>query len=193
MSNNLYIRRIARRETRRSRALTSIITASALLLLLLWLSTETVLSVTGNKALLASPAQMLQWLAGLTTATLPAGLVAAGAGLMILGLIFLVLALRAGRRSRHVLASDRAAVVVDDEVIAAALSRSARTASRLAPEQVATTVGRRTVDVVLHPSSGTPADSDAAEAAVRDEIDRYGFAVPPRVTVRTSQKGALGL
>ncbi|MFM9430791.1 DUF6286 domain-containing protein [Pseudarthrobacter sp. So.54] len=193
MSTQLYIRRIARRETNRSRALASIITAVALILVLLWLGTEAVLALTGNPALLVSPDQVGQWLAGLATATLPAGLIAAGIGLVLAGLFYLVLALRAGHRSRHVLASDRAAVVVDDEVIAAAVSRQARTASGLAPEQVSTTIGKRTVEVLIHPSSGNTADVAAADAAVRDEIDRYGLSAPPRIKVRTSTKGALGV
>ncbi|MHA7222971.1 DUF6286 domain-containing protein [Arthrobacter sp. RHLT1-20] len=193
MSTELQVRRIARRETHRSRALASIIAASAVILLLLWLSAETVLSVTGSRALLASPEQIGQWMGNLAANTIPAGLVAAGVGLVLVGLIYLVLALRAGRRPRHVLASNRTAVVVDDEVIAAAVSRRARNAAGLAPEQVSTTIGKRTVDVLIHRSSGTTADTKAAEAAVREEISRYGLAAAPRITVRTSTKGALGI
>lgn len=193
MSTRLYIRWIGHRETHRSRALASIITAVVLTLLLLWLCTETVLALTGNSALVASPDQLGQWLAGLPATTLPAGLVAAGGGLVLAGLIYLVLALRPGHRSRHILASDRTAVVVDDDVIAAAVSRRARTAAGLAPEQVSTTIGTRTVDVLIYPSSGTEADAAAAEAAVRDEIARYGIPTPPRIKVRTSTKGALGI
>ncbi|MEO5993449.1 MAG: hypothetical protein ABIP92_07890 [Arthrobacter sp.] len=193
MSTNLQIRRIARRETRRSRALASIITAAALILGLLWLSAEAVLSLTGNAALLAAPGQIGQWMATLAANTLPAGLVAAGAGLILTGLLYLVLALGPGRRSRHIMASNRAAVVVDDDVIAASVSRSARTAADLAPEQVTTTVGGRTVEVVIHPSSGIKADAAAADLAVREEIARYGLPAAPRITVRTSTEGALGI
>lgn len=193
MSTPLHIRRIGRREIHRSRALTSIITAVLLILLLLWLGTETVLALTGKSPLLASPDQVGQWLVHLATATIPAGLIAAGLGLVLAGLFYVLLALRSGHRSRHILASDRAAVVVDDDVIAAGVSRRARTASGLAPEQVTTTIGKRTVDVLIHPSSGTTIDTADAEAAVRDEIERYGLSAPPRIKVRTSTKGALGI
>lgn len=193
MSADLLIRRIIRRETNRSRALVSIITAAALLVLLLWLCTETVLALTGNAALLASPAQTGHWLTGLPRTTLPGGLIAAGLGLVLLGLLYLALAVRPGRRSRHALASDRAAVVVDDDVIAAAISRTVRTAAGLAPEQVTTSIGTRNVDVLIHPSSGTTVGAAAAEAAARAEIGRYGLAAPPRVSIRTSTKGALGI
>ncbi len=158
----------------------------------LWLAVEAVLALLGGSALLASPAQLGSWLAGVPGATVPAGLVAAGAGIALLGVLLLGTALRAGRRPRHALDSERSAVVVDDEVIAAAVSALARRTARLAPGQVTTTVGRRSVHVQVRPTSGMPVDGAAISTAVERELTGYATdrRITPRVTI--SREGVLG-
>ncbi|WP_369745404.1 hypothetical protein [Paenarthrobacter sp. AMU7] len=133
MNQDRTQRRMIRRETHSSRALPSILSACILMVVFLWLAVEAVLWILKDQALLASPAQMLQWLVDLPVTTLPVGMATAGAGLGILGLLLLGLAVGRGRKARRSLASRRAAVVVDDDVIAAALSNTTRLAAGLAP------------------------------------------------------------
>ncbi|MBT2502678.1 hypothetical protein [Curtobacterium sp. ISL-83] len=117
----------------------------------------------------------------------PAGLdttivVGIAAVLAVLGLVFLLHGLLPQRRPRHTMSSDRLAVVVDDEVLASAAARAARSATRLGPDGALGTVGRRTVDVVLRPAAGVDVPAVAATEAVEREfaaIDAH-----PTVTAR---------
>ena len=59
------------------------------------------------------------------------------------GLFFFLNAVLPGRRARHLLPDRRAAVVVDDEVIASALARRARLAANVSQEQVMVAVSRQ--------------------------------------------------
>ena len=192
MSGERSIRRLVRRETHSSRAAPSIAAAAVLAAVFLWLALESVLELLGGNALLAGPGQLGRWLAGVPAATLPAGLVAAGAGLAFLGVLVLSTALRGGRRPRRPLHSERSAVVVDDEVIAAAVSARARLAAGLAPGQVTTTVGHRSVHVRVRPTSGLPVDGAAISSAVESELAGYAMdrRLAPRVTI--SREGVLG-
>ncbi|WP_026543070.1 hypothetical protein [Paenarthrobacter nicotinovorans] len=192
MSQDRTVRRMIRRETHSSRAVPSVISACILLVLFLWLAVEAVLWILKDQPLLASPAQMFQWLIGLPSTTLPAGMAAAGAGLGILGLVLLGAGLGRGRKPRRALESQRAAVVVDDDVIAAAVSSTTRLAAGLAPGQVTTTVGGRSVRVQARPTSGVPLDLGAVATVVDDEL--AAFALDRRVTssVRVMNQGAVG-
>lgn len=185
-------RRLIRRETHSSRAAASIAAAAVLAAGFLWLAAEAALALLGRNALLAGPAQLGQWLAGIPAATLPAGLMAAGAGMALLGVLLLGTALRAGRLPRHPLGSERSAVVADDDVIAAAVSARARRTAGLAPGQVTTTVGHRSVQVQVRPTSGLPVDAAAIREAVADELAGYAMdrRIAPRVTI--SREGVLG-
>lgn len=192
MNQNPATRRILRRETHSSRATVSAVTAILLAVLFLWLALETVLGLLGEPALLAAPGQLWRWLTGLPQATIPAGLAAAGAGVALLGLALLLTALAGGRRSRRALESDRTAVVVDDEVIAAAVSRRARLAAGLTPGQVTSTVSSRSVTVQVRPTSGVPADRDAIHAAVDGELAAYRLDRRLAPSVRILKEGVLG-
>jgi Family of unknown function (DUF6286) len=185
-------RRLVRRETHSSRAAVSAVTAAALAAVFLWLALETVLALLGEPALLAGPGQLWRWLTGLPAATVPAGLPAAGAGIALLGLLLLGTALTGGRRSRRALASGRSAVVVDDEVIAAAVSQRARLAAGLTPGQVTSTVSRRSVQVLVRPTSGVPADRDAIHAAVEGELAAYKLDRRLSPSIRVLTEGVLG-
>ena len=192
MSQDRTVRRMIRRETHSSRAVPSIISACILLVLFLWLAVEAVLWILKDQPLLASPAQMFQWLIDLPSTTLPAGMAAAGAGLGILGLVLLGAGLGRGRKARRALESQRAAVVVDDDVIAAAVSSTTRLAAGLAAGQVTTTVGGRSVRVQARPTSGVPLDLGAVATVVDDEL--AAFALDRRATssVRVMNQGAVG-
>ncbi|BCW64972.1 hypothetical protein [Arthrobacter sp. StoSoilB22] len=192
MSKDPHIRRLVRRETHSSRAVPSILTASVLLAASLWLSLESVLWLLKDQPLLASPAQMLRWLEELPGKTVPAGLIAAGIGVALLGLLVLGLGVGRGRRRRRSLESDRAAVVVDDDVIAAAVSGRVRLAAGLAPGQATTTVGGRSVRVQVRPTSGQPLAVDRVREAVDGELAAYGLDRRMTSGVRVLTEGAVG-
>jgi len=192
MNQERSIRRVVRRETHSSRAAASILTAALLAAGLLWLAVEAVLALLRESPLLASPGQLGRWLTGLPANTVPAGLVAAGAGLAMLGLFLLGAALLGGRRPRRSLRSGRSAVVVDDAVIAAAVSRRARLAAGLTPGQVTTTVSGRSVRVQVRPTSGVPVDRDAVHGAVDRELHSYELDRPATPTVHVLKEGAVG-
>lgn len=192
MSQERSIRRLVRRETHSSRAAVSALTAAVLAAGFLWLALETVLALLREDPLLAGPGQLGRWLTGLPANTLPAWLVAAGAGLAVLGIFLLGAALAGGRRSRRSLRSERSAVVVDDEVIAAAVSRRARLAVGLTPGQVTSTVSGRTVRVLVRPTSGVPVDRDAIHAAVDGELLAYQLDRRVAPTVRVMSEGVVG-
>lgn len=193
MSQTPFIRRTSRRETHSARAVLSIVTAAVLLIAVLWLALELVLSVTGNAALLISPAELLRRLASLGTATVPGALIAAGVVLALIGLAYVLAAILPGIKARHVIENPRAAVVVEREVLASALARTARTAAHLAPEQVTASVGHRDVQVRVHPTSGKPVDQLAVQEAVDREVSGYSLARALKVTVVVAPQGAVGV
>lgn len=184
------VRRLGRRETRSGRAALSIVMAVVLLAAIVWLLLELVLSAMGNAALLISPAELARRTAALATDTLPGALVAAGAVLALLGIALLAAAVLPGHKPRQIMgnpaaAGTRSAVVVDNEVLAAAVSRIARQAARLAPDQVTSSVGRKRIDVVLRPGSGRDVDANSVREAVEHEVDGYGLRRPLTVSVST--------
>lgn len=180
------INRLNRRETRSSRAAVSIVVAAALLVVTLWLALELVLSATQNAPVLGSPAELAQGLASLATQLIPGALVAVGVAAVLLGIFLLAMAVLPGTKARHVIANKRSAVVVDNAVLAAALSRTACTAAHLAPEQVATSVSRKRIDVSVHPSSGRAVDTEHIRETVARELTAYGLGKPLAVGVTTS-------
>jgi len=192
MSKDPMIRRLVRRETHSSRAIPSLVAASVLLVAFLWLALESVLWMLKDQPLLASPAQILRWLEGLPKTTIPAGMAAAGAGLALIGLLILGLALGRGRRHRRALESDRAAVVIDDDVIAAAVSGRVRLAAGLAPGQATTTVGGRSVRVQVRPTSGRRLEVESVRKAVDGELAAYGLDRPMMSGVQVLKEGVVG-
>lgn len=185
--------RIARRETHRSRATSSVIFAILLILLLLWQGTEIVLHLIKQPAFLLSPDQLASWVSQVPERTTPAGLVAAGAGIVIIGLIVLGIALGSGRKARRVLESDRGAVVVDDSVVADALVRSASTLARVQPEQVFARVSGRKATVDIRPTSGVPVDREAVQAGLKAEIETWRLAKNFSAVVTINPQGAVGV
>ncbi|PRB37036.1 hypothetical protein CQ020_21555 [Arthrobacter sp. MYb23] len=192
MKQDRVIRRMIRRDTHSSRSVPSVVVASILLVTFLWLALESVLWLLKDQPLLASPAQLRQWLLDLPANTIPAGMTAAGVGLGILGLLIIGIAVGKGRRPRRALASDRTATVVDDDVIAAAVSSKARLAAGLAPGQVTTTVGGRSVRVQVRPTSGVPLNLESIKTALDGELATYALDRPVKRNVRVLNEGAVG-
>lgn len=193
MSQATIIRRMGRRETHSSRAVLSIVTAAVLLAAVLWLALELVLSVMGHGALLISPVELMERTASLGTATLPSALVAVGVVLAAIGVAYVLAAILPGTKPRHLIENSRSAVVVDREVLASAIARTARTTSRLAPEQVTASVGHRNVEVRVHPSSGVAVGEAAIREAVDREIANYSLARKLKVNVAVASQGAVGI
>ncbi|MFE4195592.1 hypothetical protein ACFRJ9_06990 [Paenarthrobacter sp. NPDC056912] len=192
MKEDRTTKRLIRRETHSSRALPATVAAAVLTVVFLWLALESTLWLLKDKPLLAGPAQMLGWLKDLPATTVPAGLTAAGIGLGIVGLLLLGSGVGAGRRSRRALASDRSAVVVDDDVIAAAVSSTSRLAANLAPGQVTTTVGGRSVRVHVRPTSGVPLELETITTAVDGELAAYAPNRRLTSSVRVTNQGVVG-
>lgn len=111
--------------------------------------------------------------------------VVVGALVAALGLLLVLLGVLPKRRARHTMPSRRFAVVVDDEVIASATARAARSVTRMGPEGAVGTVGRRAVEVVLRPAAGVDVPVVAVTDAVRAELDAIEAvpALTPRVRV----------
>lgn len=109
----------------------------------------------------------------------------AGAGLLLA-------AVKGGRRGRRAMLSGRSALVVDDETIAAAISRKVRLAANLAPGQVATTVTRNRALVHVHPTSGMTLDPAVLTAAAAEEVASLRLRKTIPAQIRVATKGAVG-
>lgn len=187
---SLY-RRILRRETHSSRSGAAIVVLVALIILAAYVGLEAVYAALGLHALLFSPLDALD--SALTAATVQGGLlIAVGIVTAIVGLVLIIVGLTPGRRGRHTIDDSRVAVVVDDQVIAAALSRSARTAAGLAPGQVSTWVSRRSARLTITPASGVRADEEAVLAAARSEVSAGAYRPEVTPEVRITPTGRLG-
>jgi len=182
-------RRIVRRETHSPRSVLAIVVAVIVMLLCAYLGTEVVLAMLNQPALLAAPQDMLSALAALgkAPAVLP---VIVGVVLMVLGLLLIIGALSPGRRARHQLPSERAAVVVDDEVVASALARRAAYAGNASPDNTVVSVSRRRVIVRVTPTTGVPARREAIEHAVQQQLSTFELkpSVKTRVVIASSGK-----
>lgn len=163
-------RRILRRETHVSRSgavvvamlIALVLAASAIIAAVLVLLDQDILGVDPRHladAAFAAPD-------GLDTTVV----VGIGAAVAVIGLVLLLQGILPRRRPRHTMSSARLAVVVDDEVLASAAARAARSATRLGPDAVVGTVGSRTVEVVLRPAAGVDVPAVAATEAVEREF-----------------------
>lgn len=191
MTTTQLYRRIRRRETHASRSRAAATVAVLAILALAWLVVETVLAALGARPLLLSPTDMVRDLVALPTAPV-AAVGGAAVVLALLGLLLVVLALTSGRLGRHVLLDERAAVVVDDEVVASALVRAAADASGVDPDRAVATVGRRTATVRVTPTSGDPLDRAAALAAVNDRLEAFGLVPSVRGRIVVTKQGQVG-
>jgi hypothetical protein len=183
--------RITRRETHSPRSALAIVIAVALIVVFAWIGTEIVLAVLGLPALLVAPLDMFTSAVDLTDA--PVGIVApAGIVAALIGLVLIVVALSPGRRARHVLGTERAATVVDNEVIASALARHASHAGDVDPDNTTVSVSHRLAVVQLTPTSGVPVDRDRVAGAVDEQLRSYDLRPALRARVRIAEKAKVG-
>lgn len=190
------MRRILYRETHSSRAAVSVAAAILVLVLAAYGVLEAGVHALGQPAWLIESQIAAQRIVDLPAGISPLLLVATGAVLTMVGLIFLLNGILPGRRARHLLAPGRGsgsrAVVVDDEVIASSLARRARLAANVTPEQVMVVVSQRQVLVNVRPTSGVPVDQDRILSAVRDELDQMLLEPAPVARVNVTPSGVIG-
>ncbi|MGY2743974.1 DUF6286 domain-containing protein [Pseudarthrobacter sp. O4] len=183
---------ILKRETRSSRAVAAVIAAVLVIALCGYALLETAVRAVGQPPWLVDPETAAEQLVALPSGVPPLLLGALGAVLVMVGLFFFLNAVLPGRRARHLLRDRRAAVVVDDEVIASALARRARLAANVTPEQVMVIVSRSRVLVNVRPTSGVPLSADAVLAAVQNELREMGPSPMPEVRINVASAGVIG-
>lgn len=184
--------RILRRETHSSRAGAAGIAAVLVILLCVYALLESGVRAVGQPPWLIDPGTAAERIIALPSGIQPLLLGAAGAVIAMVGLFFFLHALLPGRRARHLLRDPRIAVVVDDEVLASALARRARTAANVTPEQVMVVVSQRLVVVNVRPTSGSRVSEEAVLAAVRAELDEMSPVPLPDVRVNLGTSGVIG-
>ncbi|MDP9982552.1 hypothetical protein J2W14_001944 [Pseudarthrobacter oxydans] len=183
---------ILKRETHSSRATASIIAAVLVIALCVYALLETAVRAVGQPPWLVDPQTAAEKVVALPDGVPPLLLGVVGAVLVMAGLFFFLNAVLPGRRARHVLLDRRAAVVVDDEVIASALARRARLAANVSQEQVMVTVSRQQVEVNVRPTSGVPLSRSAVLTAVQDELREMGLTPTPEARINVTSTGVVG-
>jgi hypothetical protein len=192
MTHPALYRRILRRETHSPRATIAISVAIVLIVVFAWIGTESVLALLGRPALLVAPADALTSTLAIPTALLPSAIIGGGAVVALIGLLLLLVAVLPGRRARHTGVVGRTAVVVDNAVIASALARTASTTANIDPDQVVVTIGHRSADVRVQPTSGYSVNKERITAAVQEQLETLELTPALRSTVTIEQKGVVG-
>lgn len=180
------------RETHSSRAVPSTIAAILVILICLYVMLEAALKALGQEPWLRSPEGVAAWVGSLPGGVSPTVLAAAGALIFLGGLFFFLAAVLPGPKARLSIPNERAAVVVDAQVLASSLARRARVAAGVTPEQVLVTIGRRLVEVQVRPTSGIPVSGESVQAAVEDELRRTAVDPLPEVRVAVASSGVIG-
>lgn len=186
------LQRILKRETRSSRAGMAALAAALVIAACLYALLESALRAIGQPPWLIDPQTAAERLTALPGGISPLLLGALGGVVAMVGLMFFLNAVLPGRKSRHLLEDPRAGVVVDDEVIASALARAARTAANVTQEQVMVVVSQRLVVVNVRPTSGVPLHEERILAAVEDELQRMAPSPMPSVRVNVAASGVIG-
>ncbi|WP_158861900.1 DUF6286 domain-containing protein [Leifsonia sp. AG29] len=183
--------RIVRRETHSPRSAAAVAVAAVLLAVVVWLAVEGVLALLGLRPALLAPRALLTAIAEAPGWPAPA-LIATASAASLIAVVLVALAVFPGRRARRPLASERALVVADDDMLASALARRAAKTAAVAPDAVSASLGRRACTVRIVPVSGRRVDRDAVRRAVAEEFERSGATERVRVSVLVSTKGKVG-
>jgi len=184
--------RILARETTSSRAGAAVVAAILVIAVCGYALLETAVRAVGQPPWLIDPQTAADQVTALPAGVPPVLLGTVGAILLAAGACFVLAAILPGRRARHILADPRAAVVVDDEVIASALARRARLAANVTQEQVMVVVSRREVQVNVRPTSGVPLSTGDLQAAVEAELRDMAPEPMPAVRVNVASSGVIG-
>ncbi|MFH5879675.1 hypothetical protein [Arthrobacter sp. NA-172] len=186
------LQRILTRETRSSRAGMAGLAAVLVIAACVYALLESALRAIGQPPWLIDPQTAAERITALPNGISSLLLGSLGGVVAMVGLIFFLNAILPGRKSRHLLADPRAGVVVDDEVIASALARAARTAANVTQEQVMVVVSQRQVVVNVRPTSGVPVHEERILAAVVDELQKMAPSPMPAVRVNVATSGVIG-
>lgn len=186
MNRQRALRSASRRLRHRSRSVAVSVALVASSVAAAWVGTESVLAALGARPLWLAPADVV-------AAAVDGGYltVVAGGGAGLLGLFCLVIALAPGRLRRRELADGRTIWVIDDDVLAAGLSRATARAAGVGTDQVRTVVGRRRAVTRVRPSTGFPPDLQATRAAAADVISAVSPSPAPRTSVVIDREGVL--
>jgi hypothetical protein len=191
VSTSPTYRRVVRRETYSPRSTLAIVIAVVVIVLCLYVGVEIVLQMLQQRALLAAPDDMIDTAGRLQRAP-TAAVVGIGIGLIVIGLIVIIAAVKPGRRARHQMAASRAAVVVDNEVVASALARTASHVGGVSPDNVLVTVSARRSVVNVTPTSGRRVSENAIDQAVGDALDSFELTPAVRHSIAVSPHGKVG-
>lgn len=170
--------RLVRRELHRSRALSTVLTAGAVIVLVVWLIAEVVTRLTGGPPLLIAPVSLLRGLAELA----PVWQLVIGVATIIMGLALVVLALSPGLRPRRVLQGDRVSAVIDDTALAGLLAKEVASRAGLPASDVSVRMRRRRAVVTLSPPPGQTVDITQVGEHLQRVINDSGI-TPPLVVV----------
>ena len=184
--------RILRRETSSSRATASVVAAVLVAAICAYALLEAAVRAIGQPPWIIAPQAAAEQIIALPEGFPPLLLGVIGAVAAMAGLILLLSAVLPGHRARHVLRNQRAAVIVDDEVIAAALARQARLAANVTQEQVMVIVSRRRVLLNIRPTSGVPLNPEMIVSAVRQELQEMRLSPMPEVSINVATSGVVG-
>lgn len=179
-------RRVTRRMLHRSRSATVIGALVVVSIGLVWLTTEAVLALLGQAPLWLAPDRVVTVLNDTVLNDAPTSgdvrVSIAAAVLAIIGVALLIVAFAPGRRARRRLVDERTVIVVDDAVLAGALSRAAASAAQVPAGQVRTALSRRHARIQVTPTSGFDVPTDAVDTAIGRILDS---ASPTRAISRT--------
>ena len=183
--------RLRRRETTSPRSIPAITTAIIILLICAYLATEIILRMLSQPPLLVQPSALI---AGALTApeTVAAVVLTTGIAAALLGLVLIIAAVSPGRRSRHIVDTERTLTIVDDEVIASALSRRAAVDANVDPDAARVTVSARRAVVTLTAASGTPISIAPVADTVQKQLEGYRLSPPLTGSVRIDQRRKVG-
>ncbi|WP_396645158.1 DNA/RNA endonuclease G [Microbacterium sp.] len=181
------LRTVVRRETHSPRTGAMLLVVVLLILAAVYAAVEIVLALTGRQPLLVAPAAAVEALAALPMTVAPAGLIAAGAVIALVGLVVFAVGVSPGRLSRHEMAWGDRAVVVDNGVVASALAQHVSTASGIARENVVVGVAHRAVDVTVRPPVGVPVEAERLRQIVEDEVASYRLSPSVRTRIRVDR------
>lgn len=153
---------------------------------------EASLKALGQEPLIATPETWWRWISTLPGDANDYALVAVGTVLILVGLTFFIHGVRTGHRARHSIECEEAVLVVDDQVLAAALARRTRLDAAVGEGQVLVIINGDRVEVQIRPTSGTPLSADTVLAGLEEELRINRVAPLLQVRVRISEGGVIG-
>ncbi|OKL50613.1 hypothetical protein [Boudabousia marimammalium] len=154
-----HVAYMARRATHSSRAITTVILSLLLLAGTVFLLLELGYNTFFGKSLSGlSVEQMIHNLAILPDRVIFPWLGVGGIIAALIGLGLILKAIMPGSLNRHQMKSPRAAIIVDDSVLAAAISKEMRSFGNFVEGQVTTAIDRTTIEVTVTASPGRVVD-----------------------------------